>query len=92
MGVRGPAELTGQRGYRHQVVASPPGLAGTRRHWAGSWYQNQQRFQAAGKDYAALTRVAAVAVNGDLINYRKGMKTKLADGDRVAFLKASAGG
>ena len=36
--------------------------------------------------------MAAVAVNGVLINHRKGMKTPLADGDIVAFVKAAAGG
>jgi len=39
-----------------------------------------------------LSRVAAVAVNGVLVNYRRGMKTKLADGDVVSFVKAAAGG
>jgi molybdopterin converting factor small subunit len=33
-----------------------------------------------------------VAVNGVLVNYRKGLKTPLADGDRVSFVKAAAGG
>ena len=36
--------------------------------------------------------MAAVAVNGVLINYRKGMKTQLADGDTVSFVKAASGG
>jgi molybdopterin converting factor small subunit len=36
--------------------------------------------------------VAAVAVNGVLVNHRKGMKTKLSDGDTVTFVKAAAGG
>ena len=39
-----------------------------------------------------LSRVTALAVNGVLVNYRKGMKTRLADGDVVAFVKAAAGG
>ncbi len=54
--------------------------------------QARGRFQQSGADFAKLTRVAAVAVNGVLINYRKGMKTRLADGDTVAFVKAAAGG
>ena len=52
----------------------------------------QERFRKQGEDYELLTRVAAVAVNGVLINYRKRMKTKLSDGDTVAFVKAAAGG
>jgi len=36
--------------------------------------------------------VVALAVNGVLVSYRKGMKTPLADGDVVAFVKAAAGG
>ena len=52
----------------------------------------QERFERDGEDFATLIRVAAVAVNGVLVNYRKGMKTRLADGDTVAFLKAAAGG
>jgi molybdopterin converting factor small subunit len=52
----------------------------------------RERFGAEGERFEQLTRVAAVAVNGVLINHRKGMKTELADGDVVAFLKAAAGG
>jgi len=54
--------------------------------------QARGRFRDSGADFEKLTRVAAVAVNGVLINHRKGMKTRLADGDTVAFLKAAAGG
>ncbi len=43
-------------------------------------------------EFDQLTRVAAVAVNGVLINHKKGMRTPLADGDTVAFVKAAAGG
>jgi molybdopterin converting factor small subunit len=50
------------------------------------------RFGDAGADFEQLTRVAGVAVNGVLSNYRRGMKTRLADGDVVAFVKAAAGG
>jgi molybdopterin converting factor small subunit len=35
---------------------------------------------------------AAVVVNGVMINHRRGMRTKLADGDIVSFVKAAAGG
>jgi len=52
----------------------------------------RERFEQSGRDYAQLTRVAAVAVNGVLMNYRKGRRTKLSDGDTVTFLKAAAGG
>ena len=45
-----------------------------------------------GIEFDTLSRVAAVAVNGVLVNHRKGMKTKLADGDTVTFVKAAAGG
>ncbi len=50
------------------------------------------RFGDAGADFEKLTRVAGVAVNGVLANHRQGMKTRLADGDVVAFVKAAAGG
>ncbi len=50
------------------------------------------RFGDAGADFAKLTRVTAVAVNGVLVNYRRGMKTRLVEGDVVAFVKAAAGG
>ncbi len=53
--------------------------------------QTESRF-AGGGEFAKLARPAAIAVNGVLISYRKGMKTKLADGDRVGFVKAAAGG
>jgi molybdopterin converting factor small subunit len=52
----------------------------------------RERFGDAGADFEKLTRVAAVAVNGVLVNHRRGMKTKLAEGDVVAFVKAAAGG
>ena len=50
------------------------------------------RFGDAGADFEKLTRVAAIAVNGVLASYQRGMKTRLADGDVVAFVKAAAGG
>ena len=51
----------------------------------------QERF--AGEDeFQQLSRTAALAVNGVLVNHRKGLKTKLASGDVVAFVKAAAGG
>jgi molybdopterin converting factor small subunit len=52
----------------------------------------RERFGEAGADFESLTRVAAVAVNGVLVNHRRGMKTHVEDGDIVAFVKASAGG
>jgi molybdopterin converting factor small subunit len=45
-----------------------------------------------GESFEKLTRVTAIAINGVLINYRKGMKTQLADGDTVSFVKAASGG
>lgn len=47
---------------------------------------------ACADSFEKLTRVAAVSINGVLINYRRGMHTVLADGDTVTFLKAAAGG
>ncbi len=54
--------------------------------------QTQARFTDGGEQFARLARVTAIAVNGVLINHRKGMKTKLRDGDCVGFVKAAAGG
>ena len=54
--------------------------------------QTRTRFGAGGEEVAKLARVARVAVNGVLVSHREGMKTKLADGDRVGFVKAAAGG
>ena len=45
--------------------------------------QTRARFGDGGEQFAELARIAAIAVNGVLITHRKGMKTKLADGDRV---------
>jgi len=50
----------------------------------------RERF--AGARYDELTRVAAVAVNGVLVNYKRGKNTPVHDGDTVAFVKAAAGG
>ena len=52
----------------------------------------RERFGGAPARYDELTRVAAVAVNGVLVNYKRGMKTPVRDGDTVAFVKAAAGG
>jgi molybdopterin converting factor small subunit len=52
----------------------------------------RERFGAKADAFTQLGRVANVAVNGVLISYRKGMKTKLQPGDRVTFVKAAAGG
>jgi molybdopterin converting factor small subunit len=52
----------------------------------------RERFGEQGGLFEKLTRVAAVSVNGVLINHKRGMSTALADGDTVVFLKAAAGG
>lgn len=52
----------------------------------------RERFGPAGERFDELTRRAAVAVNGILVSYRRGMKTPVANGDVVAFVKAAAGG
>jgi molybdopterin converting factor small subunit len=52
----------------------------------------RERFGERAEAFAQLTRVANLAVNGVLISHRKGMKTALRPGDRVAFVKAAAGG
>jgi molybdopterin converting factor small subunit len=54
--------------------------------------ESRARFSDDKQSFDKLTRVAAVAVNGVLINHRKGMKTRLSDGDTVTFVKAAAGG
>jgi len=50
------------------------------------------RFGEQAAQFEQLVRVAAVVVNGVLVNHRRGMKTRLADGDTVGFVKAAAGG
>ncbi|MBW2229875.1 MAG: MoaD/ThiS family protein [Deltaproteobacteria bacterium] len=52
----------------------------------------RERFASGSGSFDTLSRVTAIALNGVLINYRKGMKTPVADGDTVAFVKAAAGG
>lgn len=54
--------------------------------------KTKSRFGAQAEEFEKLTKVATVAVNGVLVNYRKGRKTKLSDGDVVSFVKAAAGG
>ena len=53
--------------------------------------QTEARFEG-GEEFSKLARLAAIAVNGVLVSHRKGMKTRLTDGDRVGFVKAAAGG
>jgi len=52
----------------------------------------EQAKRRIGPDFDKHARVAGIAVNGVLVNYRRGLKTKLTDGDIVSFVKASAGG
>jgi len=54
--------------------------------------QARERFGEAAEEFAKLSQVAAISVNGVLVNYKRGLKTALADGDTVAFVKAAAGG
>lgn len=48
--------------------------------------------ERVGPSFEEQTRLAAVAVNGVLTSYERGLRTRLADGDRVSFVKAAAGG
>ncbi len=52
----------------------------------------QAAFAERGQELKPLSRVTAVAINGVLMNHRKGLRTRLQDGDTVAFVKAAAGG
>ena len=45
-----------------------------------------------GQEFAEQLKLASVAVNGVLVTYRRGMRTRLHDGDIVSFVKAAAGG
>ena len=50
------------------------------------------RFGERAAEFERLTRVAAVSVNGVLATHRRGPRTPVVDGDRVMFVRASAGG
>ena len=52
----------------------------------------RERFGERAAEFERLTRVATVSVNGVLVTHRRDMRTAVADGDRVMFVKASAGG
>ena len=52
----------------------------------------RNRFPDNSETFDHLTRVTALAVNGVLIRHGKGLKTRLQNGDIVAFVKAAAGG
>jgi molybdopterin converting factor small subunit len=52
----------------------------------------RERFGERAAEFARLTRVAAVSVNGVLVTHGRGLRTAVADGDRVMFVNASAGG
>jgi molybdopterin converting factor small subunit len=52
----------------------------------------RERFGERAAEFERLTRVAAVSVNGVLARHRRGMRTPVADGDCVMFVKSSAGG
>jgi len=48
--------------------------------------------EQGSEEFDRLSRLAAVAVNGVLMSYRRGRRTRLAPGDIVTFVKAAAGG
>lgn len=52
----------------------------------------RERFGEKAEAFDRLGQVAGVAVNGVLVTHRRGMKTRLAAGDTVTFVKAAAGG
>jgi molybdopterin converting factor small subunit len=52
----------------------------------------RERFGERAVEFDRLTRMAAVSVNGVLASHRRGMRTPVADGDCVMFVKSSAGG
>lgn len=52
----------------------------------------QRARERVGPDFDEKVRLAAVVVNGVVASYKQGLSTKLADGDIVSFVKASAGG
>ncbi len=54
--------------------------------------QVEAAFRERGQELAPLSRVTAVAINGVLVQHRRGMRTPLRDGDTVAFVKAASGG
>ena len=54
--------------------------------------QVNKRFVTDGEDFETLSKVTSIAINGVLVKYDRGMKTRLQDGDVVAFVKAASGG
>ena len=54
--------------------------------------QVNERFVTDGEDFETLSKVTSIAINGVLVKYGRGMKTRLQDGDVVAFVKAASGG
>ena len=52
----------------------------------------RERFGEQALEFDRLTRLAAVSVNGVLVTHGRGLRTRLSDGDRVSFVRASAGG
>ena len=52
----------------------------------------RERFGQRAAEFERLTQAAALCVNGVLVTHRRGMRTRVADGDTVGFVKASAGG
>lgn len=52
----------------------------------------RERMKQSHADFDLLRARAAIAVNGVLVRHRDEGGTRLVDGDRVAFVKAAAGG
>jgi len=52
----------------------------------------RDKFGQNAEEFEKLTRVASIAVNGVLVSYRRGLRSPVADGDTVTFLKPAAGG
>ena len=52
----------------------------------------RDKFGQKAEEFEKLTRVASIAVNGVLVSYRRGLRSPVADGHTVTFLKPAAGG
>lgn len=78
-------ELSKALGTRHVEVDGAATVADVLRI-------TRERFGERAAEFERLTRVAAVSVNGVLASHRRGLRTPVADGDRVMFVKAAAGG
>ena len=78
-------DMAGLLGVRHLAWAGPGTVQDVLQF-------TRTQFGEKATTFDQMAKTAAVAVNGVLVSHRQGLRTPVADGDRVGFVKVASGG